>query len=287
MQGLPLNPDLQKSFDIGSVVGLRVEGENFSGYLLLLDKKNPSMDDLLLGGIVANEVSTRLQNRFFLERLQHGAASNERVRLARDLHDGLLQSLTASALQLETAHRLMETDPNAARQRIREIQRLIAAEQKDLRLHIRELKPPLYHRLPEDFELAMRLEDLAERIRQQWNLTVKIDTRPPAPRVTRNLAREIYFVVHEALINAVRHSGASSLSADLSFDGDRVYLTVIDDGHGFAFRGRYDQDQLLEMKRGPVTLRERIAALGGTLTIDSQETGARLEIVLPLTDYGG
>ena len=286
-EGSPLDSGLRERFGIGSVVASCLEGEHFTGHLLVLDKKNPTIDDLVLGGIVAHEISTRLQHRIFLERLRQGAASNERVRLARDLHDGLLQSLTGAALQLETAHRLMETDPSAARQRIREIQRLIAAEQKDLRSHIRELKPLLTDRVPEEFELAMRLEDLAERIRQQWNLTVKIDTRPPAPRVTRNLAREIYFVVHEALINAVRHSGASSLSADLSFDGDRVYVTVNDDGHGFAFRGRYDQDQLLEMKRGPVTLRERIAALGGTITIDSLETGARLEIVLPLADYGG
>lgn len=67
---------------------------------------------------------------------------------------------------------------------------------------------------------------------------------------------------------------------------DRVRITVTDDGQGFPFHGRYDQEELSEMKRGPVTLRERISALRGTLLIDSQETGVRLDIVLPLADQG-
>jgi len=168
-----------------------------------------------------------------------------------------------------------------AQQRIQEIQRLIAAEQKDLRTHIRELRPFVSERPPEDFELSTRLQELAERIRWQWNLSVEINVLPPVPRLSRNIAREIYFVVHEALINAVRHAGAANLRAELSFEPGRVRIMVADDGHGFAFQGCYDQDTLSEKKLGPVTLRERIIAMRGTLCIDSQETGARLEITLP------
>jgi signal transduction histidine kinase len=100
------------------------------------------------------------------------------------------------------------------------------------------------------------------------------------------MAREIYFIVNESLINAVRHAGASSVHAELSFDSDRINITVIDDGNGFPFHGRYELDTLFEMKRGPRTLKERISALKGTLSIDSRETGAHLDITLPLTEHG-
>ncbi len=286
-QGPPLQAQLQQTFAIGAVLALRLEGEKLSGYLLALDKPQMSTDDLVLGEIIAREAAARLDHFFLLKQLQHVAASDERIRLARDLHDGLLQSLTGAALQLETVQRLLETDPQTARKRVQEVQKLIGTEQRDLRSHIQHLKPAAAD-LPADvFDLPARLEELATRIRHQWELSVEINTIPAAPRTTRRLSRELYFVVHEALINAVRHAGASSLSADLTFEPDRVHIVVSDDGQGFSFRGVYDHDTLREMKRGPVTLRERITELGGTLSIDSRETGARLEIDLPLTGYGG
>jgi signal transduction histidine kinase len=58
---------------------------------------------------------------------------------------------------------------------------------------------------------------------------------------------------------------------------------VADDGHGFPFRGRYDHAALVEARLGPASLRDRAASLGGTLTIDSEGSGSRLEIALPLS----
>lgn len=285
-EGVPLHPELQRHFAIGAVLALRLKGENLAGYLLALDKKLMTSDDLVLGDIVAREIAARLDHIFLMKQLQQAAASDERLRLARDLHDGLLQSLAGAALQLEAAQRLMDAEPQAARQRIQEVQRLLAAEQRDLRSHIDEMRFFLPPRPAEDSWLLPRLEELAERIRRQWDLSVEIASLPAAPRIARSVAREVYFVVHEALINAARHAGASSLRAELSFNVDRVHITATDDGHGFSFHGRYDQDALLKMKRGPVTLRERIAALGGALTIDSRQTGTHLEITLPLTEHG-
>jgi two-component system sensor histidine kinase DegS len=164
---------------------------------------------------------------------------------------------------------------------------LLATEQRNLRSHITELRPFLPGRPAGDFGLADRLEKLAEQIRLQWNHAIEITIHPPVPRISMSMAREIFFVVNESLINAVRHAGASCVRAELSFDSGRVKITVIDDGQGFPFCGRYELDTLFEIKRGPVTLTERISALKGTLSIDSRETGAHLDITLPITEYGG
>lgn len=281
-QGAPLQGQLQQLLAVDAVLGSWLKGEEMSGYLLALDKPLMTADDLVLGGIVAHELAARLDHFFLLRQLRHAAAAEERIRLARDLHDGLLQSLAGAALQLETAHRLMESDPQKAQQRIQGVQRLLAAEQRDLRSQISELRPFPPGRQPEDFGLQSRLEELAERIRRQWDVSVEMETVAPLTRISRGIAREIFLIVQESLINAARHADASTLRVRLGYDPDRVRVTVADDGHGFPFLGLYDQDALFEMKRGPVTLKERIAALGGTLSIDSRETGARLEIALPL-----
>ena len=67
----------------------------------------------------------------------------------------------------------------------------------------------------------------------------------------------------------------------------QVRITVADNGRGFPFRGDYDHAALTALRLGPVTLKERVAALGGTLAIASTESGARLEIALPLEPAGG
>lgn len=285
--GAPLDPELQKRFSISAVLASRLDSENLSGYLLMLDKAMMTNDDLILCGIVAHEVESRLDHYYLLKQLQQAAASGERVRLARDLHDGVLQSLTGATLQLETVQRLIESDPEAARLRIKELQQQLSNEQMDLRTQIRELRPFIHESSTEDFSLAARLAELTERIRRQWGLTVEMPLPPRTPDISRSMAREVYFVIHEALINAVRHSGATFLKAELGFTENLAHITIRDDGNGFSFHGRYDLDQLSAMKRGPVTLRERIAALQGTLIIDSKETGASLEISLPLTGFGG
>lgn len=281
-RGAPLHPALQWRFSITSVLALALESESVTGRLFALDKARFTPDDLLLGRIVAHEASNDLEHFYLLKRIRQTTAAEERVCLARDLHDGLLQSLTGAALQLETAHQLMEKDPQAARERLLDIQKLIAADQKNLRSHIRQLTPP-YAGLPEfDEDLGERLKELAERIERQWGPRVELDVKLDRRRLPWATAQGIYFIIREALVNAARHAKASSVQAAISAEDGRLRITVADNGGGFPFRGRRNHAALTAMNLGPVTLRERVAALGGELTIESGDTGSRLEIALPL-----
>jgi signal transduction histidine kinase len=285
-RGEPVNRAFQDRFGVRAVLSLNMEGTGLKGRLFVLDKKGMSTDDLVLGGIVAQEMVIQMDYFYMLRQLQQSAAAEERVRLARDLHDGLLQSLTGAALQLETVQRLMESDPQASRQRLIEIQELIVAEQQELRSHIRQLKPSLPGVPVEDFNLAGRLEDLAAQIKRHWGVSVEMNLGRLEVSVLKNILHEIYFIVHESLINAARHAKASVVKVDLGAEKERVLITVADNGHGFPFRGRYDQASLTKNGLGPATLKERISSLGGSLAIDSSVTGARLEITIPFTPAG-
>jgi signal transduction histidine kinase len=106
-------------------------------------------------------------------------------------------------------------------------------------------------------------------------------------RIPESLTQEIFRIVQEALVNAARHAHASTVQMEIGARDNQVRIIVADDGRGFHFHGRYDHASLAEMKLGPVMLRERIASVGGALSINSTKSGARLEITLPLAQPGG
>jgi signal transduction histidine kinase len=282
----PLNSAFQERFDVNAVISLSMEGVGLKGRLFVLDKKGMTTDDLVLGGIVAHEMVIQMDYFYMLRQLQQATVAEERIRMARDLHDGLLQSMTGAALQLETVQQLIETDPHMAQQQLLEIQHLIAAEQKDLRCQIQDMKTSSLSFQRMDTDLATRLEELAELIERHWNIQVEI-VKHLTTGIPHALAQEIYSIVRESLTNAARHANASSVRAEINVNDNHVNITVSDNGHGFRFQGQYDHAALTNLKLGPVTLKERVTALGGSLNIESKDTGARLEITIPFTQAGG
>jgi two-component system NarL family sensor kinase len=109
---------------------------------------------------------------------------------------------------------------------------------------------------------------------------------PPVGELPAALARDLYFIVHEALINAARHAHATAVHVTLSGVDTQVRLTVADNGRGFPFRGRYDLATLTALNLGPVVLKERIASLGGSLILVSTGAGSQLYMTLPLSPPG-
>lgn len=281
-RGTPLPDALARRLGARSVLALRLRGEAFSGRLFALDQPRLSIDDLVLGGIVARQMAADLEQFYTQQRLQQAAVAGERVRLAREIHDGVLQTLTGLGLQLQTAQRLLETDPDAARARLAELQDLVATEQSDLRFFVRQMKPvPL--RDPEiNAGLIQHLETLARRIERQWGLRVELSTGALARQLTEVMAHAVYRIAQEALVNAARHAEAQLARVRLELLGDRLRIVIVDDGQGFPFRGRYDLGALAAANLGPASIRQRVAALDGDLVLVSGEGGARLEIELPL-----
>ena len=280
-KGAPLDQRLQARFGIGPVLSWSLHGQAIEGRLFALDKPGMTWDDLVLGEIVAELAVARMDHLALRERLREAAAAEERIRLSRDLHDGLLQSLTGVALQLQVSRRLLERDPNAARELLAEIQATIAGEQHDLRSFVNRLKPAPP---PESagWDLRPRLEEVCNRIERQWGLRVKLSSQGLNDELPPPVSDDVFRIVHEALVNAARHAQASSLGVDVSRGAGAVFITVTDDGHGFSFQGTHDLATLRKFKAGPITLKERISALGGDLVISSSKSGSRLSISLPL-----
>jgi signal transduction histidine kinase len=212
--------------------------------------------------------------------LRKEAVSMERARLARDLHDWLLQSMTGVALQLQTLPRLIDRDPALAHERLHEIQQSVTREQRELRHFIETLDPrkPLGE---EKQELVARLREMASRISKQWSIDVVLEADPVIQLVPEALHAEIFGIVTEAVANAAKHSACSAVWVSIKRGDGVVAIRVADDGRGFAFTGRHDLEQLVAARRGPVTLKERIQSLGGDLTIESSASGSVLYLSVP------
>ena len=285
--GAPLHARLQAEYSVRAVVGVALKGEALRGWLFFLDRRRMTTDDMVVGEIVAQQVTARLEHFYLLQRLQQSAVMEERVRLARDLHDGLLQSLAATALQLHALSRSLGEEPSEARERLEELQALIVGEQRQLRLFIRDLRPASLLPAASERTLAASLRNLVHRIERHWGLRVDLVVGELDPGDAERLGYDISHIVHEALVNAARHGGASSARVDVASRAGSITILVADNGHGFGFEGRYDLPTLIRVNVGPVTLKERVASLGGAFTIESRSSGARLEIALPVAGATG
>lgn len=279
--GSPVHPELVSRFSINSVLSLPLRGECLDGHLFALDKPLMTGDDLLLGEVVAHEVASSMDQALLSRRLRRAAAAEERMRLSRDLHDGVLQSLTGAALQLETVQRLWDTEPQAARERLATIQRLIVDEQRDLRLFIRVSKQSSFGLPAGNASLNVGLRRLVHRLESVWGLRVELRLEPLDDRSSDMLSYDICFIVQEALVNAARHAEASEARVAVAPENGQVLVVVSNNGRGFPFQGDYDHRRLDDLQLGPVMLKERVKSLGGTLFIHSNAAGARLDIRLP------
>jgi signal transduction histidine kinase len=278
-RGDPLNTMLRDRFSIRRVLSVRFQSTTLTGRIFWLDKARMSTDQLGFAQLIAGQVSNRIDHFHLLLDRRRAAAEEERVRLARDLHDGLLQSLTAMSLKLEEVRVLVEEEPHVAQKRLQGIQRLITAEQRYLRFFIRHLKP---FASPEpDASLDARLELLSQRVELEWGLGVDVHVAHAGAPLSAELSDELYYVVSEALVNAARHAKASTVRVDLDVRETMVGIVIADNGRGFPFRGRYDHTALKASGQLPVTLGERVDALQGAMVIESTDHGARIEIEIP------
>ena len=279
-RGEAVHSALARDFSMNEVMSLRLDGTTFRGRLFVLDRRDLTPDDLLFGELVGRLVVSRLDQYHFLLRAQQLAVGEERIRVSRDLHDGVLQSLTGAALQIEAVRSMLARNPVEANERLVEIQTLLATDQRELRAFIRQLRPA-GGPTDGDSKLSSRLGDLADRFQKQWGMRVELKLDGMMHLVSPNMNQEIYNLVSEAVANAAKHAEANRVEVAIASSPEEVKMTVSDDGKGFPFEGSFDLEELNRLRRGPVTLKERVTSLGGELRIVTGDQGSQLEIRIP------
>jgi signal transduction histidine kinase len=278
----PINDTLRSRFTMTAVQSWPLTGELVQGRLFALDKTRLRIDDLVMGELVARLAVSRLDSLYLIERLREAAALETRVRVARDLHDSILQAQTGAALQLLVARRLLDNDPVAGRARLEEVQRHLEHGELDMRAFIRRLRPDESPTASPGYSnLADRLEVLKRRFSREWDVKVVLRIQG-ADLLPAGIVEDVYRLAQEGALNAARHADPSVIKIDLTVEEDKLRLGIADDGHGFALQGTYDLAALSASNQGPLTLRERVATLQGDLILRSGENGTQILITLPL-----
>ncbi|HUK40569.1 MAG TPA: CHASE domain-containing protein, partial [Candidatus Acidoferrales bacterium] len=210
----------------------------------------------------------------------------QREDIAHRLHDSVIQSLTAIGMHLELAEMKLSQNPDAAWQHLQKIKRTVNEEQQHLRSLVRELKGVGLSAPMEDFQRVEALHALFKRLGNRWGVRVELEASPELSYIPPPIAAELVYIVQESVANAVRHGRASVVKLTMASEGEKLVMSIRDNGRGFPFRGTYDAAALDVKRTGPVTLKSRIASLGGSLTICSADSGSCLEITLPLNLRG-
>ena len=200
------------------------------------------------------------------------AQEEERARLARELHDGTVQSLIALAQRLQMVQRELGRDPEQAARRLSALRKMVNEAIEDVRRFTRALRP-LYL---EELGLIPALEMLARESQAHF----RVEGRPV--RLPKEVELAFFRIAQEALSNVQRHAQAQHVALRLIFEEDRVRLIVQDDGRGF--QPPEDPGLLVqEGHLGLMNMQERAQIVGGRLTIRSRPgQGTRVEVVIPV-----
>lgn len=265
----------------GPIFSVVVSGESVYGRLFVCRPKLAVDLAFLISEPIAALLAAQFEATAQIRRSVAEAVARERTRVARDLHDGLLQSFTGVVLQLETIHSTLETHPLEARRLITETQALIMSDQRELRRFVEQLRPRPVGR-ESKFDFAARLEDLRQRFASQWGIRIAFDVENIDPIVSPFIGQETFRLIHEAVTNSAKHGGASDVHVGIRTVGSVMHIEVSDNGTGFPFQGRLTLEEMRETKNGPTVLAERVVSLNGNLTVDSTESGATVRMTVPL-----
>ena len=279
----PTSPALA-GYDLERTLSAPIHSEHATGRLFVTGKQDFQREELAIASLVAVQIGVLLDRLQVIEQAQEAAAAEERLHLARDLHDGILQTLAGSALQLETIKRLTDQDPDFVRAKMSEMQGWLLNEQREIRAFIAKLRPagPWIRSglSPEHPDLP----SLVRALEQQWGVTIALSAEAADLALPADIQLHVRHIVREAVANAVRHGGATDIGIRPELGEGVLGLTIADNGSGLPVHGQFDDRQCARDAIGPRSLRERIVGLGGTLVIDSSKAGLTLSIRVPLTN---
>jgi signal transduction histidine kinase len=234
---------------------------------------------LQLGQRIASEIAPAAHNGFRLRRLRSRAEARERARIARELHDGVLQSISAAEIRVDLVRRKISKFAADDAAELSSIQTALSSEARGLRMMTRRMQTSAA--APNDLQQA--LGDVITRFERDTGIAVRFETDFDV-HVESRTRHEIVRIVQEGLTNIRKHSGARHVMVRLASMGGTVRLVIEDDGRGFSFSGRRSQRELEVMSAGPLIIRERVRALRGELNVVSMPgKGARLHVKVPAT----
>lgn len=254
---------------------VRMSGRIY-GNLYLAEKSGGfTAEDEAWLGVFAAIAGAAIENALLSDQLKELAVQQERDRISRDLHDGIVQSLFSIGMTLDAAVPMVEGAPELAASRV-------SGAVDGIDATIRDLRNMIFHLRPQEaatlglrggmVELA-REHEVNALVRPRLDLARDLDERVPA-----ELVPDVLQVVREALSNVARHAKASAVTVRAGLSDGSLVVDVVDDGVGFT-------PTTPAVGRGLENVRERAQVLGGEAQVDSAPgEGTRVTLAVPFEE---
>ena len=236
--------------------------------------------DMAMLALFAKHAAIAIENARLYEQSQQAAVTEERNRLAREIHDTLAQGLTGIILQLELVD-MAVGEPEEVRKRLNRALELARDSLAEARRSVLDLRAEAL----EGRSLPQALEKLTRDFGRELNVKATFRGPPTGERFPARIESGLYRIAQEALGNVRKHAAAKRLTVELRAREDHLWLTVRDDGRGFDPRkvgGPRDGSGF-----GLRGMSERAALLGGELSIESRPgKGTKVQVRVPMAGLG-
>jgi signal transduction histidine kinase len=224
--------------------------------------------------MLADHAAVAIHNARLYEQVERLAIIEERTRIGMDLHDGVIQSIYAVGLTLESA-RMALHDPTA------DIDPLLGVVGEGLNNAIRDIRNYILDLRPRRFsgDLGEGIRQLVREFQANTMIPVTLHLATGLDRLSAKASRTLFLTTQEALANVARHAHATRVDVEVAWLEGRIALTLTDNGRGFNTR-----DKTRRIGHGLANMPTRAKKLGGSFTIASSPgEGTSLTMELPST----
>jgi signal transduction histidine kinase len=266
--------DTRTGFLTSSVVcaPIQIRGRTI-GVLEALNKRNEQgfdAEDLRLMITTANQAAIAIENARLYQSLRDErdrilqAQEDVRRQVARNLHDGTVQFLSAISMGIDHLDRLLQFKPEAAQDELEALRKLTHQATQQARLALFELRPLIL----ETQGLIPALETYVQQLQGSETFGLHLETPRSLPELDKSVATTIFSIVQEAVTNVKKHASARDVWLRLALDDGWLEVVIEDNGSGFDAQ-RVQQSYDRQGSIGMLNMKERAELIEGHLTIES------------------
>ncbi|MEC5423797.1 GAF domain-containing sensor histidine kinase [Virgibacillus sp. C22-A2] len=225
----------------------------------------------------ANQLSIVLKTRALIQEKEKRLILEERNRIARDIHDGIAQSMAGAIMSLETAERKYRNKPE-------ETLEILSTSIKKLRTSLIEVRESIYALRPyptERIGLVPAMKKKINSIINELSIDIRLKIRGQEETLSSMTEKVLFDVFQESIANSIKHSKSNEIDVLLSYQSEHILLRTKDYGIGFSLF-----QEMIKAKDtshfGILNMNESVEKINGSLQIDSKEgKGTEVSIIIP------
>lgn len=263
---------------------LVIENETLGMFIIARSRtKSFEDDDVQSIATLANQLAVILKTRMLFTEKEKVVVLEERNRIARDIHDGVAQTLAGAVMKLETAGKKFAKNPEETRKLIDESVVGLRESLKEVRESIYALRPYPTARATLAEAILRKIEAVQKENNQEIQFEIRGQELPLSPMVEKVL----FDTFQESLQNCIKHARATKVEVLLSYQSEHILLKIKDDGNGFSLF-----QAMLKARSQPhfgiLQMNDAAEKINASLQIDSKEgAGTEVSITVPKMGFEG